>query len=468
MSILVRLLEQRQNPENPSTSLSQAADWLFAALGGARTLSGVTVSEHSALKFPPFWAAIRVISETIASLPLIVYRRLEPRGKQRARSHPLFRLLHDQPNPEMTAMTFREVLAAQALVWGNAYAEIERDGAGTPIGLWPLLPDRTRPERVQGVKVFFTRLPNGQEILLPPENVLHVPGLGFDGMVGFSVVAMARQAIGLGLAAEEFGSRFFAQGATAKFALEHPKALSDTAFKRIKERFAAEHTGLEQAHRTVILEEGMTLKPYSIPPDDAQFLQTRKFQVTEIARMFRLPPHKIGDMERATFSNVEQQAIDFVVDTIQPWLVRFEMAFRASLFAPDSDFFAEHLVAGLLRGDAAARFATYAQGRQWGLFSINEIRELENMNPIGPEGDVHMVPLNMVAADDLVGGGSMARALPSAGARQIEDRSGMGRHRLVRSFQPLFADAAFKLIARERKEIMKLVKQHLTKRAVPE
>lgn len=456
MGLLTRVLEKRQSPENPQTPLSEAVDWLFAALGGVRTESGVAVSEFTALQFPPVWAAVRAIAETVASVPLITYRRL-PRGKERALNHPNYSLLHDQPNPEMTSMQFRELMMGHVLTWGNAFAEIERDAGERVRALWPLLPDRTSAERVNGAKRYRTRLPDGREIMLSSARVLHIPGLGFDGLMGYSPIAYHRQTIGLGKAAELFGSLFFGQGANSRFIMRHPNTLTKEAYDRLKDSISQQSEGLSRAHRTMILEEGMQIDKLTIPPEDAQFLQTRKFQVTDIARIYRIPPHMIGDLERATFSNVEQQAIDFVVHTIRPWLVRAEMIYKVSLFGMNTPFFAEHLVDGLLRGDIASRFQAYNVGIQSGFLTRNEVREKENMNPI--QGlDEPLVPLNMISA-----------TIPSPAPSDNSDTtpralpSGNGHVNIGVAFQPLFTESIWKIVQRDCKEILKISRSSLRK-----
>jgi len=382
--------------ENPATSLANPAAWL-AALGGGATASGVAVGEQGALKSSAVFACVRVLSETVASLPLIVYRK-SGGEKNAAPGHPLNALLHDAPNEAMTSFTFRETLTAHVATWGNGYAVIERNGAGRTVALLPLLPDRTRPTRVQGRIVYRTRTERG-EIELEPDDVLHIPGLGFDGLVGYSVIGMARQAVGLALATEEFGARFFANNARPGAVLEHPGKLGEGARKNLAESVIDPLRGLANAHKVAVLEEGMKLHEVGIPPEDAQFLQTRKFQTAEIARIFRVPPHLIGDLEKATFSNIEHQSIEFVVHTIRPWLVRWEQELMRKLFAGDPLHFPEFKIDGLLRGDIKSRYEAYATGINAGFVTRNEARALENLNPI--DGlDAPLVPLNMTPAPD--------------------------------------------------------------------
>lgn len=367
------------------------------------------VNEQTALRVTAYLAAIKIISETVASLPLFVYRRLESGGKARAPDHPAYEVLHNQANNEMTAYQLRETLQGHICNWGNGYAEIERDGGGRIRGLWPLLPDRTWPERDPntGKLRYRTTLPDGQQVLLPFENVLHIPGFGFDGLVGYNPVRLAREAIGMALATEEFGANFFGQGANPSGIIEYPGKLSDQALQRYKQEVRAAHEGLSNRHRIMILEEGLKYHQVTIPPEEAQFLDTRKFQIAEIARIFRVPLHMLAELDRSTNNNIEHQSIEFVVHTIRPWLVRWEQAIRMKLFTPlerQKGFFAEFLVDGLLRGDIESRYSAYAVGRQNGWLSANDIRELENMNPI-PGGDVYLVNGNMMPAGQAGGGG---------------------------------------------------------------
>jgi len=385
-------------------TLRNPPKWLYDALAGSKSSAGVRVTEKSALNLSTVWAAVLIISQTVASLPLIVYRRRQPRGKTRVPEHPLFRLLHDQPNEEMTSMVFRETLEAHALTWGNGYAQIQRDGNTRPMALWPLSPEKTKALRNDaGDIVYELSLPSGETEILPSRDVFHLPGLGFDGRVGYSVVRMARETMGLTKATETFGATFFANGSQVSGVLEYPGKINDEGKIALRKAWERLHKGAENAHRVAVLEDGMKWNQIGIPPDDAQFLETRRFQVEEIARWFNVPPHKIGHLDKATFNNIEQENIHFVVDTVRPWLVRWEQEIKRKLTMPsETDLFAEHLVDGLLRGDQKTRYEAYTKGRNWGWLSANDVRELENMNPLdGDEGESYIVPLNMTPADAL-------------------------------------------------------------------
>jgi HK97 family phage portal protein len=340
-----------------------------------------------------------VISETIASLPLGVYEQDE-NGNRKATEHPLYRLLHDEPNSEMTSFVLREVMLAHLLIYGNSYCQIIRTGKNGIIGLYPLLPDHMDVDRDSKGNLTYTyTTSDGKTVSLKPPQVLHIPGLGFDGIMGYSPIALEKSAIGLGLAAEEYGSKFFANGARPSGILTHPNTVKNP--KALREAWMEAYGGSSNANRVAILEEGMTFTRISMPNNEAQFLETRKFQVSEICRIYRVPPHMIGDLDRATFSNIENQSISFAVHTIRPWLVRIEQAMNRALF-PEKEkgvFYVRFNMDGLMRGDYKSRMEGYAIGRQNGWLNANDIRELENMNPIPDEegGNTYLVNGNMVS-----------------------------------------------------------------------
>lgn len=385
-----RFLEKRSE----SSTLSDPKAWLYNALGIPLGRSQ-TVTEATAMRSTAVMACVRILAETVASLPIPVYKRLQ-RGKSRV-SHQVGELLGHSPNPYMTAFTFRETMMTHILLWGNCYAEIEYDAEGNIVALWPIPPGRVEHrETAAGDPFFRINLSNGKQKDIPFYAMLHVPGLSFDGRKGISVISWARQSIELALATESFGKEFFDNGTNVGAVVTTPNQISDTAFERLKKSLQDTYSGLGKAHRMMLLEEGMTFAKNTIPPNDAQFLETRKFQTLEIARIFRVPPHMLADLERATFSNIEQQGIDFVTHTVRPWLVRFEQSLNRKLFtqAEQKKFFAEFLVEGLLRGETKARYEAYNIARNGGWLSVNEIREKENLNPIDG-GDEYLRPLNM-------------------------------------------------------------------------
>ena len=374
-----------------------------------RSSSGQVVNETSALQVTAVYACVRLLAESIAGLPLHVYRYTE-HGKERVLDHPLSRLLHDSPNPEMTSFTYRETSQTHILLYGNIYSQILRDRTGRVVGLYPLLPNRMEVDRDEDGNIVYTYTqmqqanPNIEKmrVRLPASEVLHIPGLGFDGLVGYSPIAMAKNAIGATMATDEYGSKFFENGARPSGVLKHPTILKDPA--RVRDSWNAAYGGSSNTGKIAVLEEGMEYQPITIPNNEAQFLETRKFQVSEIARIFRVPPHMIGDLEKATFSNIEQQSIEFVKYTLNPWISRWEQSLNKALLQPSEQgqYFIAFNVDGLLRGDYKSRMEGYAVGIQNGFMSPNDVRGLENMNPIPASegGDSYLVNGNMMKLSD--------------------------------------------------------------------
>jgi len=385
------------------STLRSPATWLVDALGGGKSDAGVNVNETTALELSVYFACVRNIAEDVAKLPFKVYRSLKPRGKEPNPQHPAWRLLHDAPNDEMTAYTFRETITHHCLGWGNGYAEIVRLGSGRPSALFPLHPTSVTPGRdSQNAIIYEVRDEARQEPrTLRAEQVLHIHGLGFDGLVGYSPIEVAKNSVGVALAQQKYRGKFFGNGGRPGGVLEVPGVLKDEAHKRLKESWADKHGGADNAHRPAILEQGVTWKESSINPEDAQMIESGQFSVEEICRWFRMPPHKVQHLIRATFSNIEHQSIEYVTDTLMPWLVRWEQEVRRKMFLPgESDLYAEHVVDGLLRGDTASRYQSHSIGRQWGWLSVDDIREKENMNPLPDgQGEVYLIPQNMIPAD---------------------------------------------------------------------
>lgn len=377
-------------------SVRTPPDWLHTALtGGDRTVSGETIGPDKALTLSSYYAAIRAISEDAAKLPLILYKRLKPRGKQRMDGTPLYRLLHDSPNREMSSMSFRETMTLHAIGWGNGIAEIVRDKGGRAVALWPLDPSRVRIERGEDKRLKYVVAPTGgdKEVVLQPMDVFHLHGLGFDGLTGYSVAHLARESIGAALATEKSGAALFGNSSRPDGVLEVAESLSDKALQNLRDSWEAVHKGAARAHKTAILEGGVQFKPISVPNKDAQWIEAREFMVSELARWLRIPPHKIAHMRDATFSNIESQSREYVIDTLQPWLIRWEQEIARKLIPPRSNLFAEHLIDGLLRGDTEARFNAYRTAILSGWMSRNEARSLENLNPA--DGlDEFLTPLN--------------------------------------------------------------------------
>lgn len=391
---LSRFFQTRASPKN--SFWGSAYSLLFGT-----SSSGKTVNARTALQTTAVYACVRILAETIASLPFHTYRYTSS-GKEKAMDHPIYYLLHSEPNPEMTSFVFRETLMGHLLLWGNAYAQIIRDGRGRVVGLYPLLPNKTIVNRNDQGQLYYQYEKDGQNYFLRNYEVLHIPGLGFDGLIGYSPIAMSKNAIGMAIATEEYGAKFFANGANPGGVLEHPGVVKDPA--RIRESWNAVYQGSSNAHRVAVLEEGMKFQSIGIPPEQAQFLETRKFQINEIARIFRIPPHMIGDLEKSSFSNIEQQSLEFVMYTLDPWVVRWEQAMQRALFSESEkrQYFVKFNVDGLLRGDYQSRMNGYAVGRQNGWFSSNDIRELENLNRIPAElgGDLYLINGNMTKLAD--------------------------------------------------------------------
>lgn len=399
MRLFSGLFRSRDHPKD-STAGSGYAFYL------GNTTSGKTVTERSAMQTSAVYSCVRILAEAIAGLPLQLYRYTEDGGKEKAIDHPLYFLLHDEPNQEMTSFIFRETLMTHLLLWGNAYAQIIRNGRGDVVALYPLMPNRMMVDRDTNGQLYYSYIKQTDDgsslregtVILAPHDVLHIPGLGFDGLVGYSPIAMAKNTIGMSIACEEYGSKFFSNGATPGAVLEHPGIIKDP--EKVRDSWNNAFRGSSNANKVAVLEEGMKYTPISIPPEQAQFLETRKFQIDEIARIFRIPPHMIGDLEKSSYSNIEQQSLEFVKYTLDPWVCRWEQSLNRALLKPEEKnaYFAKFNVDGLLRGDYASRMNGYATGIQNGFMSPNDVRELENLNRIPAEegGDTYMVNGNMI------------------------------------------------------------------------
>ncbi len=406
------------------TGVFKARDKPQDSMGGSRysfffggTTAGKPVNEQTAMQMTAVYSCVRILSETIAGLPLHVYRyndtggSVSYRNAEKDLSHPLYKLLHDEPNPEMTSFAFRETLMSHLLLWGNAYAQIIRNARGEVVALYPLMPNKMTVDRDSKGRLYYlyqrstedvSTLGGDGQVYLDPSDVLHIPGLGFDGLVGYSPIAMAKNAVGLAIATEEYGAKFFANGAAPGGVLEHPGTIKDP--QKVKESWNAAYQGSANAHRVAVLEEGMKYQAIGISPEQAQFLETRKFQIDEIARIFRIPPHMLADLEKSSFSNIEQQSLEFVKYTLDPWVVRWEQSMCRALLS-DSEkpkVFIKFNVDGLLRGDYASRMIGYATARQNGWMSANDIRELENLDRIPPElgGDLYLINGAMTKLQD--------------------------------------------------------------------
>ncbi len=410
MNLLARLFSPRDKPTN---QLNGSAFSFF--FGG--TTSGARVSERSAMQMTAVYACVRILAEAVAGLPLHLFEINATGGSEKAQNHRLYRLLHDEPNPEMTSFVFRETLMTHLLLWGNAFAQIIRNGKGEVVALYPLMPGKMTVDRDSAGRICYVynrteedspATGKGSEVLLTPADVLHIPGLGFDGLVGYSPIAMSKNAIGLAMACEEYGAKFFANGAHPGGVLEHPGVVKDP--QRVRDSWNAMYQGSGHAHRTAVLEEGLKYHAIGIPPEQAQYLETRKFQINEIARIFRVPPHMVGDLDRSSFSNIEQQSLEFVKYTLDPWVIRWEQAIARALLSETEKrrFFVRFNLEGLLRGDYMSRMNGYAVARQNGWMSANDIRTLEALDriPAAEGGDLYLVNGNLCK---LVDAGIFAR-----------------------------------------------------------
>ena len=399
----LHIFKPRDKPKNRTAGSSYAF-----YMGGSS--SGKAVTERSAMQMTAVYSCVRILAEAVAGLPLHMYRYTSDGGKEKAIDHPLYRLLHDEPNPEMSSFVFRETLMTHLLLWGNAYAQIIRNGKGEVMALYPLMPNRMEVNRDSLGRLYYQYTTQsddvptvkGTTVYLDPSEVLHIPGLGFDGLVGYSPIAMAKNAIGMAIACEEYGAKFFANGAAPSGVLEHPGTIKDPA--RLRETWQSQFGGSSNSGKVAILEEGMKYTPISISPEQAQFLETRKFQINEIAKIFRVPPHMVGDLEKSSFSNIEQQSLEFVKYTLDPWVIRWEQSIHRTLLneTEKKEYFVKFNLEGLLRGDYQSRMNGYATARQNGWMSANDIRELENLDriPKADGGDLYLINGNMLPLCD--------------------------------------------------------------------
>ena len=371
-------------------------------------MSGETVTEETALHYSAVWNAVTLYSGTVGSLPLHLMQKKD-KEKRTAENKPVYKVMHSQWNPFMTAMIGRETMMAHILTWGNGYAEKIFNGVGEVVQLWPIPPNRVKRIAIVNDDLMYEITVGNETKWISRKKILHVPGLGFDGFIGYSVIAMARKSLGLAMAMETFGSHYFGQGTHPGVIVSHPDQLDPQTHANLKKSLTDIYSGLGQTHRLMLLEDGMKIEKIGIPPEDSQFLQSRQFQIPEVARWFNLPPHKLKDLTKSSFSNIESEQISYVRDSLLPWLIRLEQSYDMQLLS-ESDknlsgygrLYFKHNVDGLLRGDMKARSAYYKEMFGIGAYSINKILELEDENPVDhPGADKHYIPTNnMTAIED--------------------------------------------------------------------
>ena len=377
--------------------------WLLQWLGGPTSLTGLQVNSATAQRLTAVTCGLRIISETPAVLPLILYRRRAAGGKDRARSHHLYWLLHNQPNPWQTAFEFKRMLSWHAASRGAAYAEILLKGNGEIAALVPLNSDRVLPYIEEDDTIVFRYTPRrGPQREIPFSRMFKLLAFSEDGICGRSMFEVCQESVGVGLAAEDFAARFYANNAMPGGIIKYPGTLKKETAAKLRQEWASRQGGVSGFASTAILDQAMEYQQLGMKLDDAQFIESRKFQVTEIARIMRLPPHMLMDLERATFTNIEHQGLDFVVHSMAPWFVMWEQAIWRDLLLEEEqqDYYAEYLVDALLRGDLPSRYAAYAIGRQWGWLNADDVCDRENLNPLPDgQGKTYLVPANMIPAD---------------------------------------------------------------------
>lgn len=438
--------------------------WLSEAAAGSTTQAGLTINTESAMAISTYYACLRAISEDVARLPLIVYKARADRGKDRHRTHYLYPILHDSPNNFMSSMSLREALLALAMGWGDAYAVIRRNAMGKVAELIPVHTRNVTP-KTNGERLWYEITKDnffeGGNVL--SSEMIHIHGLGESGIQGHSIAKLGAESLGLTLAAETYGASFFGHHTQLSGILEHPMRLEDDAFERLKASWSEKYAGPGNAYHPVVLEEGMQWKPVGIPPEDSQMLETRQFQVEEICRWFRITPHKVQHLKDATYSNVEKLATLYVNDTLAPWISRCEQEFNRKLFPREADVFCEHLVEGMLRGDSEARGKFYRELFHIGAMSPNDIRELENRNPV-EGGDTYYVPANMMRSEDAAEGTPAAvEPVPAQPASGGAPQPGTGRAAegdFLAAQMPILEDVAGRILRKETKAARRAYGKH--------
>ncbi len=426
--------------------------------------AGIRVDQESALFYAAVYAAVRIISETVAHLPCKLYKPVD-RGREMVTANPA-EIVQRRPNAEQSALQFFELMTGHMCLWGNAYAEIvPRDGGGEVVNLWPLRPDRMDVMRTRDTRevVYVYRLGEGKTKQLPAKRVLHLRLFGTEDLLGKSPIALARESLSLGLACEQYGASWFGNGSRPSGVYQHPGKLSPEAHQRLRESMDRAHRGPDGWNKTAILEEGLQWQQIGIPPEDAQFLETRKFQVLDVARWYRMPPHKLADLTDANFSNMVQQDLSFYKETILPYLRRWETELDRKLLGEGDTRFFRFNAEAVLRADVETRHKIYAVGRQWGWLSANDVREKEDEAPI-EDGDIYLSPANMTPTDKLNEPAPMPVDGPDAG--------GMGGDPIqpdeddAERFRPIIRDAAGRLVHKETSSLKRAIIKAADNRAL--
>ena len=438
-----------------------------------KSLSGEAVNPATSMQLSPYYACIRNISEDIGKLPLRVYQDVGL-GKSRLPMNSVDQIFNREINAEMTPFTFKQTLMAHALGWGNGYAEIQRNNRGEVVALHPIHPARVTVERDDQGEIYYKvfKVPKdtnhrfagqGEYEVLRPDEMFHITGLSGDGLVGYSVAKIAQDSLGTALATQKYGASFFGNGANHGGLLEHPGNLSQEAQDRLINSWNERHRGANNAHKVAILEEGMKWHATSVPPREAQFVEVRQFQVVDIARWFRMPPHKIQSMESATFSNIEHQSIEYVQDCLMPWLIKFEEEIKRKML-PEANIYAKFGVQSLLRGDAKSRSEYYRTQVNIGAMTPNEVRSYEDMNPMGEEADKLYMQSNMATLENISAGNPEGELIvtesvpepngqstPSAKAEVVEDYG----EAVARQMDPVLDLIVNKVDAKEDKALIR-------------
>lgn len=467
MSILTIFKDVFKRDFHPSDPSYWAKKFWY---GGTESKAGVPVDEDTAMKYSAYSSGIRIISETIASMPLNIYEDMGDKGKRKATKHPLYSLLHDQPNPDMDSFTWRETAKVHVLGWGNHYSLLKRHPLyDHVIEIYPMEPWRVKPEMVNTpsfgrIKLYRYQPFEGPEVYLGTKDVLHIHGLSYNGIVGITPLTWYREQVGLGLAMEEYSARFFSNGMNASGVFTTPQTLKNDTYERLKAQLHGRFAGLSKSHNAMILEQELKFDKISINPNDAQLLESKKFQVEEIARILRIPLVLLGTSEPVSDNNVEHLGINFITYCLLPWIKRDEQAYNMQLFAEKDKgkYFSKIIVDGLLRGDTATRFESYTKAIQNGIYSPNNVLEMEDRNPYDG-GEKHFIQLNMQSIED-IGQTVEPPAAPTNDLRAIESNSLTSKltEKLLAAYKPLLFNALIRVIKREKTDVLKIIKDKFT------